>query len=258
MNQNNNILLERMNKKTIIVKINRSQTKNALNSQLVAELTNVITQINEIEEIGVVIITGAENDFISGADIREMTGITVSKAYHLAENMKKLQDIIIQSPKLFISAIHGYCLGAGMELALVCDFRVADQNAKFGLPEINLGLIPGGRAFQRISKLAGITTAGKMIFSGEVISAKKALELNVIHDVYENALEGAVSLANSLSLKSKLALTSAKRLLNECSYDKNEFHLGHAIHEFSLLFDYPDSVEGTGAYLEKRKPVYQN
>lgn len=252
------LIVERVNHKVALIKVSRPHARNALNQNAVLELTDAVNMLNEIEEISVVILTGVDDTFIAGTDIKELTGISVSQAFKIASQMKALHNPIMNSPKLFIAAINGYCLGAGLELALVCDIRIAQHKAKFGLPEINFGIIPGSGGISRITEIVGSTMANKLIYTGEMISARKAMELNIVSDLSESVLKEGLILAQSLSVKSRTAMVAAKRLINIRSLQKNNMQLEHELHEFSFLFDYPDSVEGMGAFLEKRKPIFQN
>jgi enoyl-CoA hydratase/carnithine racemase len=254
----NDLFVERVDHKVAIIKVNRPHARNALNQNAVLELVDAVNKLNEMEDITAVILTGVDDTFISGADIKELTGISVSEAFKIASQLKALHNSIMNSPKLYIAAINGYCLGSGLELALVCDIRIAQHSAKFGLPEINRGIIPGNGGISRLTEITGSTMAGKLIFTGDMIAANEAKELNIVSDLFENVLKGGMLLAQTLSLKSKTAIAAAKRLINSSLLQKNNIHLEHELHEFSFLFDYPDSVEGMGAFLEKREPMFKN
>ncbi len=258
MNQYKNLIVEMINSKVVVLKVNRPQARNALDTNLIMELSEAVAKVNAMEEIAVVILTGVEKVFIAGVDIKDLIGISVSQAFQIASKMKALRNEIIHSSKLFIAAINGYCLGGGLELALVCDIRIAQTNAKFGLPEINLGIIPGGGGVSLLSEIVGSAMARKMIFTGEIFSAHKAMEVKIISDIFEHVLEEGVLLAQSLSLKSQTAIAAAKRVMNSGVLQGNEVYLEKELYEFSFLFDYPDSVEGMGAFLEKRKPSFKN
>lgn len=146
-----------------------------------------------------------------------------------------------------------------MELALVCDIALAGQKAMFGLPEVNFGIIPGGGGISRITEIAGKSNASKMIFTGELISAAKALEFKLVSDVVDDPLESSIILANSLATKSKLAIATAKKLINrKYLHENHQGDIEQEMYAFSLMFDYPDSVEGMGAFLEKRNPIFKN
>jgi enoyl-CoA hydratase/carnithine racemase len=252
------LLIERKKHKVAVINILCQPSRNMLNSDLILELTRACKELNEDDKINCVILTGEKDVFLAGADIKEMTGMSVSQALEIAGKMKALQLSIIQSTKPYIAAINGYCLGGGMELALVCDFRVAGHDAIFALPQVNLGIIPGGGGISRLTEVAGRTAACKMILTGEMIPASKALELTIISDLFEDPLSGAILIGNSLASKSKMAIATAKKLLNQKYWQLNHGHFDQEMQSFALLFDYPDSVEGMGAFLEHREPTFRD
>lgn len=239
------------------ITIQRPEAMNALNSQMVAELKSVVKQLEDDREVACIILCGKNDSFIAGADIRELNVSGVLEAYKFSAEMKALHDLIINSKKPYIAAIKGYCLGGGLELALACDIRLADQTAKLGLPEINLGIIPGGGGVQRILELAGPSIASEMVMSGEIIDAKKAKEVKIVNSVTPDVLEKAFSLARSISSKSRYAITASKKLLNQRKLKQSTMELEEELYEFSLLFAYPDAFEGMSAFIEKRKPTFQ-
>ncbi|WP_156289690.1 enoyl-CoA hydratase/isomerase family protein [Oceanobacillus salinisoli] len=238
------------------VQINRPDALNALNSEVITELDDVVTKFEDDQNVACVILTGNERSFVAGADIHELKEQSVSGAYEIAMHTKKLHDNIIHSKKPYIAVIQGYCLGGGLELALACDISLADEKAKFGLPEINLGIIPGGGGIQRILELAGTSFATQMIMTGDPISAEKAEKLNVINEISTNPLEEAISIARKISSKSPYAISSLKTLINKRRLRQSEMELKEEIYEFSQLFDHPDAFEGISAFIEKRKPVF--
>lgn len=258
MDQYQHIFIERKNEKVAVINVLCHQTRNTLNSGLILELTKACIELNGDDKINCVILTGEKDVFLAGADIKEMTGMSVSEALKLAKKMKALQLSIIQSKKPYIAAINGYCLGSGMEVALVCDFRVAGHDAVFGLPQVNFGIIPGGGGISRLTEVAGRTAASKLILTGEMISASKALELNIISDLFEDPISGAILLGSSFASKSKIAIATAKKLINQKYWQSNQGHLDQEMQSFALLFDYPDSVEGMGAFLEHREPIFRD
>ncbi|WP_053362642.1 enoyl-CoA hydratase/isomerase family protein [Bacillus sp. FJAT-27251] len=242
-----------------IVKMNSGKSSNLLHYALMLELIMAFKKLNDDEEVACIILTGDEEAFLAGPEIRELTGISVSEAYDIATKMKALQSLVVHSSKPYIAAIDGFCLGGGLELALVCDIRLAGHNAIFGLPEVNLGIIPGGGGISRLTEIAGKSTASTMIFTGEPIRAEKALELKLVSEVVEDPLESSLMLAKTLTTKSRLAIATAKKLINRKHWSANQQEdLEQELYAFSLLFDYPDSVEGMGAFLEKRKPIFKN
>ena len=246
-------------KNVAIVKMNHKKSCKFLHSSLMQELIIAFEKLNEDKKIPCIILTGVEETFLSGIAVKELTGISVSEAYKIAGKMKTLQKLILDSPKPYIAAINGHCLGAGMELAMVCDIALAGKKAMFGLPEVNFGIIPGGGGISRLTEIAGKSNASKMIFTGELISAAKALEFKLVSDVVDDPLESSIILANSLATKSKLAIATAKKLINrKYLHENHQGDIEQEMYAFSLMFDYPDSVEGMGAFLEKRNPIFKN
>jgi enoyl-CoA hydratase/carnithine racemase len=240
-----------------ILYINRPEAKNALNGTLVEELRSAFTRLGEDPGIRVIVITGKNRVFVAGADIKEMAGLSVSATYEIASRMKELHHQMICSTKPVIACIEGYCLGGGMELALACDIRIAAPDAVFGLPEIKLGIIPGGGGTQRLLETVGPAVASHLIFTGDFISAERAYEIKLISEIAEDVQTTALQLACRLAQGSQTALAAAKRMINGQLQQCLAGRLEAEMYEFSLLFDYPDSLEGMSAFMEKRKPVFK-
>lgn len=230
---------------------------NALNMQVVAELTEAVSDLEKNTKVQCVILTGESNYFVAGADVREMNGMSVHQAYDFAQEMKALHDAIVNSRKPYIAAISGYCLGGGLELALACDIRIVNKNAIIGFPEVNLGIIPGGGGIHRLKELTGISIASQLIMTGELIDATKAKELQIANEVFEDVLPNALNLARKIVNKSNFAITAIKKLLNKRALRESASILDEEIHEFSKLFDYADAYEGMSAFIEKRQPVFE-
>lgn len=239
----------------MVVSIETGMPGNRFSLNLMEELANVLESIQENEENKVIILSGENGNFSTGIDIKEMNGISVSDAFRIAATIKKIQNLIINSPKIFIASINGYCLGAGLEIALVCDFRFASYNAIFGLPQVNLGIIPGGGGITRLIDTSGRTLAAKLILIGESIKADEAMNYGLITDMTEDPMQQAFQLADALKEKSALALSMAKKYVNYRLLE-NQAQIDLENQAFSLMFDFPDSVEGMSAFIEKRKPVF--
>lgn len=240
-----------------ILYINRPEAKNALNGLLVEELSSAFARLDEDPSIRAIVIVGKNHVFVAGADIREMAGLSVSATYKIASRMKELHHQFICSTKPVIACIEGDCLGGGMELALACDIRIAAPDAVFGLPEIKLGIIPGGGGTQRLFETVGSAVASHLIFTGDVISAERAYEIKLISEIAEDAQSAALKLACRLAQGSQTALATAKRMINGQLQQRLAGRLEAEMHEFALLFDYPDSLEGMSAFMEKRKPIFK-
>ncbi|WP_066253005.1 enoyl-CoA hydratase/isomerase family protein [Neobacillus drentensis] len=251
------VLVEQVEKSIVILRANRPYAKNALNGKMVEEIISFIDYFTITEDLKVLILTGNEEDFIAGADIREMMGISVSDALKIAKRMKLLHEKLTKVQKPIIAAIEGYCLGGGFELALACDIKIAGNSAKFGLPEVKLGIIPGGGGTQRLLNMVGPSVTNKLVLTGEIISAKRAYELKIVSDLVDNPLEKSIEVAQILSKGSSCAIATAKQLITGLFENRVEPGLQEELNQFSILFDYPDSVEGLSAFIEKRKPQFR-
>lgn len=240
-----------------VIKLQRQQAMNALNNEIVSELKVAVGQLEINPDVRSVVIVGEEKFFIAGADIKEMINANVTDAIKISQEMKALHDLVIHSEKPYIAAIQGVCLGGGLELALACDIRVADDTAKFGLPEINLGIIPGGGGIQRLTQLTGVSYASELMMTGEMIDADEALQWKIINSISDDVVTKAMSIGRSISLKSHFAITALKKLINKRHLNQSQTQLEEEIYEFALLFNQSDAFEGMSAFIEKRKPVFQ-
>ena len=255
-----NILVSRNGHITTIT-VNRPNQLNALNKQTISELHDAFYQANEDTEVGVVIITGSgEKAFVAGADIKEFSEFSVEEGKLLAaEGQRLLFTFIENMNKPVIAAINGFALGGGLELSMASHIRVASSNAKLGLPEVSLGLIPGYGGTQRLTQLVGKGKANEMIFTAGMITAEDALSWGLVNHVSEPA--ELMNLANELAAKilknSGTAIASAIRAVNAL-YEEGG-HKGYLteINEFGVCFGTHDFNEGTTAFIEKRKPNFR-
>jgi enoyl-CoA hydratase len=246
-----NILVERRGR-VALVTINRPDKLNALNIKTREELANALDELRADAEIRVVVLTGA------GADINEFAGRTAVQQ----RAVMKARNIFVTAedfPKPLIAMINGFCLGGGCELALSCDIRIASEKARFGQPEINLGIIPGGGGTQRLTRLVGEGKAMQMILSGEMIDAQEALRLGLVNEVHAVAdLEAkTMELANKIAEKSPVALAMAKTAVKAAARTTLREGLDQEIDLFALCFSSEDKEEGVRAFLEKRKPDFK-
>ena len=236
-----------------LVKLNRPESYNALNLQLLSDLMESLKELDEMDDIGAIVITGDEKAFAAGADISAMADATT-------EEIKKSKfiptfSLIREIKKPIIAAVSGYCLGGGLELAMSCDMIISSTKAKFGQPEINLGIIPGAGGTQRLTRAVGKVIAMEMILNNRTLKAEEALSLGLINAVYpvEVFLEKSMSLAQDIATRAPLAIQAAKRAVNQ-SYELN---LSEGLDEerdlFFNLFSTQDQKEGMKAFLEKRK-----
>ncbi|POY39172.1 enoyl-CoA hydratase [Solitalea longa] len=251
----NNLLVEIKNR-ILYITINRAAKLNALNKDTLAELSAVIKDFITNAKAGVAIITGdGPKAFVAGADISEFANFTVAEGQQLAtDGHTNVFDLIENSPKPIIAAINGFALGGGLELAMACHIRIASENAKLGLPEVTLGLIPGYGGTQRLTQLVGKAKALEMILTADMVRAEDAKSIGLVNEVTpEYALiTKCEELAEKMLSRAPLALTSALKAVNAFySKDKNGYIV--EIEEFGKLFGTDDFKEGTQAFIEKRK-----
>jgi len=242
------------------ITINRPELLNALSPAVYHELNEGLIMLSSDPAVKAVIITGAGiKAFVAGADIAAMSVMSSNEAIHFAAAGKEAVSRIETMSKPVIAAINGLALGGGCELALACDFRVASSTAKFGQPEINLGIIPGNGGTQRLTRLVGMSKAKEMIMLGEIISAEQALQIGLVYQVVEaeQLMPVAVQLAKKLSQKAPVALAMAKRSIHRAIGSDADDGLEFEINCFAHCFSTRDQKEGMKAFLEKRSPIYK-
>ncbi|MBK9421720.1 MAG: enoyl-CoA hydratase/isomerase family protein [Flavobacteriales bacterium] len=241
------------------ITINRPDQLNALNSATIGELDQALNHAQADKAVRVLIITGSgPKAFVAGADIKEFAHFSVEEGKMLsAEGHKQLFDHVEHFEKPVIAAVNGFALGGGLELAMSCHFRVASDNARMGLPETSLGVIPGYGGTQRLARLVGKGKAMEMIFTAGMIKADEALQWGLVNHVVPQAelLTKCNELAAAIMKNSPTALASAIRAVN-AGYEPGANGMQREIEEFGKCFGTPDFIEGTGAFLEKRKPVF--
>jgi enoyl-CoA hydratase len=253
-----NLIVEKRDR-VAIIKINRPKKLNALNIATRSEILTALDQLRDDESVRVVVITGeGEKSFIAGADISEFEGRTALTQRHVMR-ATRMFDSFEEFPKPVIAMINGFCLGGGCETALSCDLRIAADTAKFGQPEINLGIIPGGGGTQRLTRLVGEGKAMQLILTGEMIDAQEAHRIGLVNEVVPLAeLEARVmAIANSIAEKSPIALRMAKEAVKGAARMNLREGLDHEIDLFALCFSSEDKEEGVKAFLEKRKPDFK-
>jgi len=242
-----------------LLQLNRPHKKHALNTELRKELENAMEQIAHDRSIRAVVLTGGSEFFCAGADIAEIQeSPSAEAAYHHAREFQLLFDRVEALPQPVIAAVAGFALGGGCELTLACDFRIASEGAKFGLPEIKIGAFPGGGGTQRLPRLIGPAKAKEMIFTGEPISAEVALSWGLIHKVTsrDRLMDEAKDLAARLASLPRLALQAAKALVNRSLEMDLASGLEMEARSFGALAMTHDLNEGTKAFLEKRRPNF--
>lgn len=232
---------------------------NALNAQVLKELLNGIAALSSDSAVRVLQLTGeGDRAFIAGADISEFVGASPADALAIAARIKLVTDALTRCPKPVVAVVNGFCLGGGLELALVCDIRIASAKAQFGLPEIRLGILPGGCGTVRLTKIAGSSVARLLTMTGDSIPASRAFELGLIASVHEpEALaEAAEALATKLVALPPFALSQLKSSLNIAVDADTEAACQAEIKAFALCYSTKDQEEGAKAFLEKRKPAF--
>lgn len=254
----NNVLSETDNGLTIIT-VNRPSKLNALNRETIQELHDALEEAERSPETKVVILTGSgEKAFVAGADISEFAHFSEVEGANLAaQGQALLFNFVANLSTPVIAAINGFALGGGLELAMAAHFRIASENAKMGLPEVSLGVIPGYGGTQRLPQLIGKGRAMEMIMTAGMIDAHQALEYGLVNHVTsaEGLLELAQKIAHKIMKNSPVAIASAIRAVNANFEDStNGFEV--EISEFGICFGTEDFKEGTGAFLEKRKPDF--
>jgi enoyl-CoA hydratase len=243
------------------VTLNRPTALNALNSQVYTELYDVFAAVESDPDVRVAVLTGSgEKAFAAGSDVVEMANMGTLEIQKFMATIRKASDFIYSLTKPTIAAIHGYALGGGCELAMCCDLRIASEKARFGQPEINLGLIPGAGGTQRLTRIIGVAKAKEMIYLGDMIDAPTALALGLINKVVPPGLlmEEAMAWAKKLAGKSSPVLAMAKAAINNGIDTDINSGLSMETRCDALCFALEDQKEGMKAFLEKRKAVFKN
>ncbi len=251
-----NILLQK-EEKIAILTVNRPQALNALNKETITELSEALDILEKDESVRVIILTGSgEKAFVAGADIKEFKDFNELQGEELArKGQEMLFNKIENLHKPVIAAVNGYALGGGLELAMACHFRIASDNAKLGLPEVTLGLIPGYGGTQRLPLLIGKGRAMQAIFTAEMFSAEKAFNIGLVNEVVsqEELLNFTKKIAKKIARNSSTAIQKAIQSINAFTTDHG---YETEIESFGELFGTDDFKEGTEAFLEKRKPNF--
>lgn len=244
-----------------MVTINRPDKMNALNAAMVAELTAAFQDLGRDEAVRVVVVTGAgEKAFVAGADIGELAELAAGGAERLAAGGQRLMNLIENLGKPVIAAVNGFALGGGCELAMACTFRYASENAKLGLPETGLGLIPGFGGTQRLPRLVGKGRALEMILLGNMINAVDAMAIGLVNKVYpqEEFLDAVMIVARALSEKSSHTLRLALQAVNGGMLVDKDSGCRLEAAMFGVTAASDDAHEGCAAFLAKRKPVFHD
>ena len=242
-----------------LITLNRPEVLNAINKEMMAELHQVLETVQSSSTVRVLVLTGAgEKAFVAGADISQFPKMSEKEAIEFASFGQKVFSKLESLKQPTIAAVGGFALGGGCELALACDFIYASEKAKFGQPEVNLGILPGYGGTQRLSRLVGKAMAKELIFSGKIIDAQEALRIGLANHVFPQAsfMEEVFKAARLIASKAPLAVAASKSAI-EKGYNldlKEAFAV--ECHAFSKTFGTQDQKEGAQAFLEKRQPKF--
>jgi len=243
------------------ITLNRPKSMNALNSQLLRELDDVLTNIDRDDEVKVVTLTGSEKYFAAGADITEIANInTPVDAHRFLKEAQAVFNKIEDLEKPVIAVISGLALGGGCELILACDLRIAADNATFGQPEIKIGVIPGAGGTQRLPRIIGVTKAKELLYTGDFIDAQEAYRIGLVNKVVPLAslMEEAMKMAMKIARQPGFALKVTKFAVNGGLNMDIKSAMAYEARCFEILFSTEDQREGIKAFVEKRKPVFKD
>lgn len=240
-----------------LVTLHRPQALNALNQVLLSELAQALMAFDAEEGVGAMVLTGGERAFAAGADIREMA--EASEAEMRQKGFVDLFDGLRRIKKPLVAAVSGFALGGGCELALACDIILASETARFGLPEVTIGVIPGAGGTQRLTHIVGKTLAMEMILNNRHLTAAEAAQFGLVNRVLpvERLLDESIALAKSLAARAPLAARAAKQAVNQAFEGSLSQGLSEERDLFYRLFATEDQKEGMRAFLEKRKPDWK-
>ncbi len=243
-----------------VIKFNRPKALNAINPDVLSEVNTALDEILKTPEIKVLVFTGeGDRAFVAGADIKHMLSLTPLQAREFGRVGQDLLFRIEQLPMPVIACVNGFALGGGCEIAMACDFIYASEKAKFGQPEINLGVIPGFGGTQRLARLVGNNMAKELCMTGEIINAETAKSIGLVNKIFspETLWEETMKVASSIAAKGRVALKGIKDcidrgsdmdLINGCRMESDAF---------GLVFSSEDQKEGMGAFVEKRTPEFK-
>lgn len=240
-----------------LIRLNRPKALNALNAELMSELNTALGDFDKNDEIGAIVITGDERAFAAGADIKEMS--TSSAVEMLLRDNISAFDKIMRISKPVIAAVSGWCLGGGNELAMSCDMIIASESAKFGQPEINIGVIPGAGGTQRLTRAVGKAIAMEMVLNNRTLTAQEALAYGLVNRVVpvENYLEEALQFAAQFASRAPLAIKLGKEAVNLAFETPLSVGLAEERRAFYFLFSTQDQKEGMQAFIDKRDADWQ-
>ncbi len=251
------LILSEIRGRVGLLTLNRPQAMNALNNQLMRELMDALEAFDKTDEVGAMVITGNEKAFAAGADIKEMADLSIQQIMDRDHVAVFGRIRAIQKP--VIAAVSGWALGAGCEIALACDMIVASESAKFGQPEITIGVIPGAGGTQRLTRTVGKAIAMEMILNNRTLTAQEAYQFGLVNRVVPvvEYLEAALKLAEEIASRAPIATRVAKKMINQVFEGTLSEGLAAEKQEFYNLFGTEDQKEGMKAFVEKRKPEWK-
>ena len=255
-----NVLLEKKGH-IAVATINRPKALNALNSQVLEDIDQLVEQVKADDEIRALVITGSgEKAFVAGADIGEMSTLTKAEGEAFGKKGNAVFRKLETLPVPTIAAVNGFALGGGCELALSCDIILASEKAKFGQPEVGLGITPGFSGTQRLPRRVGIAKAKELIFSGKMIKADEAEKIGLVNAVYapEALMDGALEMAKSFTKNAPIAVKYAKACIDRGIQTDIDSGIACENELFAMCFATADQKEGMGAFLEKRSAQFTN
>ncbi len=251
-------LLVEQRKSIAIIQLHRPSCLNAVNTQMLAELQQQFEELSADETIKGIILTGTEGHFAAGVDLQEIRHFTPLEAISFAENGQRLCSLIESFPRPVLAVIQGYALGAGLELALACDYILADTTAQFGFRELCYGVLPAFGGTQRLPRLVGKSRAKEILFTGQMVSANEALRIGLVNQLFppEKLLDAAVQQLQKICSYGLLSLQMGKEVINT-GYEINLMAACKMERDaFAVCFSTEDQKEGMGAFIEKRKPHF--
>ena len=238
-----------------LITINRPEALNALNVQALRELDSVLDQVESAEDIYILIITGAGRAFVAGADISEMVNFSAAQGKAFGLLGSGVMQRIARFPGPTIAAVNGYALGGGCELAMSCDIRIGSEHAKFGMPEVGLGITPGFGGTQRLARIAGMSTATELVLTGRTIGAQEALQVGLLNHLYpaDEMLARAIELAEVIASKPQVAVRQAKQAIRIGTQMDIISALAFEAEAFGLCFSTEDQKDAMKAFVNKEK-----
>ena len=251
------LLVERPTDEIVVFRINRPQVRNALNLEVRSGLADAVTHYGADKTVRCMIVTGSDLAFAAGADIAEMAEAAPVEV--MSRNVQKYWRVIMECPKPLIAAVEGFALGGGLELALCTDIIIAGEGAKLGLPEVRVGILPGGGGTQKLARLVGRHRAMLLIMTGRMFGAAEALSMGVVSEVVPTgqALARAIVVAREISAMPPISIMQIKEIVNAGVNAPLETALVLERKAFQLQFATRDQKEGMRAFLEKRKPKFE-